>query len=121
MAQWARRPEHRDQMVLYATRLDDAIGPEHPVRLFDEILGCLSWTEWEGGYHLRLGQPPIHPRVLASVLLYGVMKRVRTSRALEAALRERIDFRWLAHGFQIDHSALREFRAKHSDKLKDLF
>lgn len=121
MTQWARAPEHRQQMVLYQVRLDDVIGANHLARLFDGILECLDWTAWEAHYHQRVGQPAIHPRVLAGVLLYGLLTRVRSSRALEEALRVRLDFRWLAHGFAIDHSTLSEFRRKHAQPLKDLF
>src|SRR6201999_1562007 len=72
-------------------------------------------------YHGRLGQPPIHPRVLAGVLLYGLLRRIRTSRALEEALKVRLDFRWLAEGRTIDHTTLSEFRRQQSQTLKGLF
>lgn len=121
MKQWARAPEHREQMVLYGRRLDDAIPAGHPVRLLDELLGLCSWEAWEAKYHGRLGQPPIHPRILASVLLYGLLARLRSSRALEDALKVRLDFRWLASGQQIDHTTLSEFRRKNSEPLKQLF
>jgi transposase len=108
-------------MVLYKVRLDEVIGANHLARLFDGILECLDGTAWQSHYHGRLGQPPLHPRVLAGVLLYGLLTRVRSSLALEEALRVRLDFRWLAQGFTIDHSTLSEFRRKHALPLKDLF
>ena len=67
------------------------------------------------------GQPPIHPRVLASVLLYGLLTRIRSSRALEEALCVRLDFRWLAEGRTIDHTTLSTFRKAHPEALKNLF
>lgn len=121
MAQWARGPERRDQMVLFARRLDDALPPDHVVRLLDEILSRLCWAPWEAKYHVRLGQPAIHPRVLASVLLYGLLTRIRSSRGLEEALLVRLDYRWLAEGRTIDHTTLSEFRRRHPAELKDLF
>jgi transposase len=108
-------------MVLYASRLDEVLPPEHCVRLFDEILCRLNWLGWEAGYHPRLGQPPIHPRVLASVLLYGLLTRIRSSRGLEEALVVRMDFRWLVEGRTIDHTTLSEFRRQHAAELKGLF
>jgi hypothetical protein len=59
--------------------------------------------------------------VLASVLLYGLLTRIRSSRGLEEALQVRIDFRWLAEGRAIDHTTLSEFRRKHGEELKKLF
>ena len=121
MTQWARAPQQREQMVLFAERLDDALPPEHAVRLLDEILSRIDWTNWEAQYHQRLGQPAIHPRVLSSVLLYGLMTRIRSSRSLEEALIVRLDYRWLAEGRTIDHTTLSEFRRRHPAELKDLF
>lgn len=118
---WAKSPEDRDQMVLFPSRLDDAIGKDHNVRLLDDILGRLDWSKWEIGYDLRRGQPPIHPRILASVILYGLLTRIRSSRALEEALQVRLDFRWLVEGRSIDHTTISEFRRKNADALKDTF
>ena len=121
MTYWASAPEQREQMVLFAERLDEAVPADHPVRLLDIILGQIDWTRWEACYHGRLGQPPIHPRVLAGVLLYGLLTRIRSSRSLEEALIVRLDFRWLVEGRRIDHTTLSEFRRKHGSELKDLF
>jgi transposase len=121
MTQWAKPAWDRCQLVLFPQRLDEAVAREHPVRLLDDILSRLDWTAWEAKYHVNLGQPAIHPRVLAGVILYGLLTRIRSSRALEEALHVRLDFRWLAEGRALDHSTLSEFRRKHPPELKDLF
>lgn len=121
MDSWAHAPRDRGQLVWFATRLDDALPADHVVRLLDEILCRLDWSRWEAAYHGRRGQPPIHPRVLAAALLYGLLKRIRSSRALEEALLARLDFRWLVAGRTIDHTTLSEFRRRHAEALKELF
>jgi transposase len=121
MSGWAPAPLPRDQIVLFQARLDEAIAADHPVRLFDEILGRLDWSGFEAGYDLGRGQPPIPPRVVAGILLYGVLTRVRSSRRLEEALRIRLDFRWLVEDRSVDHSTLSEFRRKHHKELKAIF
>jgi transposase len=121
MTRWAEAPERREQLVLFTQRLDDALPREHSVRLLDEILAQMDWSKWEAKYHPRLGQPAIHPRVLAGVLLYGLLTRIRASRSLEDALNVRMDFRWLVEGRSIDHTTLSEFRREHAVELKDLF
>lgn len=121
MDYWSASPQPRDQLVLFPTRLDEMIEENHPVRLLDEVLGCLDWSIFEAVYHGSHGRPPIPPRVLASVTLYGLMTRIRSSRALEESLRMRSDFRWLAEGRTIDHSTLSEFRRKRGEELKQLF
>ena len=121
MAGWARTPEDRNQMVLFPEKLDDIIPPDATVRVFDEILSVLDFSEFEKKYDLTRGQPPIHPRVLASVILYGLLQRIRSTRRLEEALIVRNDFRWLAQGFSLDHSTLAVFRVHHTAAIQDLF
>jgi transposase len=121
MSYWSKAPEDRGQLVLFPTRLDDAVAGDHAVRLLDEILGRIDWSEWEAKYHGRLGQPPLHPRVLCSVILYGLLTRIRSSRALEEALQVRLDFRWLVEGRGIDHTTLSGFRKQHQTEVKQLF
>lgn len=119
--EWAKSELSRDQLVLFPSRLDEAIEADHQVRLLDDILRRLDWSKWESLYERRRGQPPIHPRIVASVILYGLMTRIRSSRSLEEALQVRLDFRWLVEGLSIDHSTLSEFRRKNAEQLKDLF
>lgn len=111
----------REQIVLFPTALEDAIAPDHPVRLVDEILDQLDWTAWEASYHGSKGQPPIHPSVMAKILLFAMIRRLRSSRSIEYEIKHSIDFIWLAGGRRIDHSTLSEFRRKNSASLKDIF
>ena len=45
--QWAKAPEVRDQIVLFAQRLDDVVPIDHSVRLMDDILSRLDWSKWQ--------------------------------------------------------------------------
>jgi transposase len=121
MARWAQAVRSRDQIVLFAPTLEDAIPGDHPVRLFDEVLGRLDFSDWQRRYFLLDGQPPIHPRVMASVILYGLSLGVRASRKLEYACGNNIDFIWLTEGRVIDHSTLALFRVKFEVELKGMF
>lgn len=121
MTKFSAPPLSRDQLVLFPERLDQIIAQDHCVRMVDDILVRLDWSKWEQLYDGRIGQPPIHPRVIASVILYGILCRIRSSRSLEEALTVRNDFRWLVEGRTIDHTTISEFRRKNADQLKDLF
>lgn len=112
----------RQQLVLFSERLDEVLPEDHSVRRLVEILDRIDWSEWESEYqHEGVGRPPIHPRVMSGVILYGLMRRIRSSRQLEEALEMRLDFRWLAEGRSIDHTTLCRFRRCHAGRLKDLF
>lgn len=121
MTYFAKAPMPREQMVLFPRRLEDAIPDDHPVRILSELLDVVDWSEWNGAYHGSRGQPPIPPRVLAGILLYGLRQRVRSSRVLEYLARHNVDFIWLAEGHQPDHSTLCEFRTRFHKPLRGLF
>ncbi len=119
--EWIDRSNERSQQILFATSLDEAIPWDHPLRLFVQIIGRLDLGSLTNGYSPGLGRPGIHPRVMVSVLLWGLLSGVRTSRKLEEALQYRLDFRWLTGGLSIDHSTLSLFRHSRKTELKALF
>jgi len=120
MTGWAEAPMDRTQILLFSPTLDSMVGSDHPVRIFDEILGEMDWSSWEN-FYIGFGQPAIHPRVMASVLLYGLSQGIRSSRRLEWACCNALDFMWLSEGRRIDHSTFCKFRTYHEGALKDLF
>jgi len=121
MSGWNQAPYPRDQILLFRETLGDRIPDNHSVRLFAEILDQLDWSSWEQHYVLVAGQPPIHPRIMAGALLYGLTHGIRSSRRLEWACCNAIDFMWLVEGRTIDHSTFCDFRTKFKRELKDLF
>ena len=112
----------RDQLVLFSERLDEVLPDDHPVRRLVEVLDLVDWSAWEAEFrHHGVGRSPIHPRVQSGIILYGLLRGIRSSRLLEEALEMRLDFRWLAEGRSIDHSTLCRFRRSHAERLKALF
>src|SRR5438552_17418577 len=94
MAHWATSPLDRNQVTLFAPTLDQSIASDHPVRLFSETLDALDFSEWEAAYVRVLGQPPIHPRVLACCILFGLSLAIRSSRKLADAASNRLVLIW---------------------------
>lgn len=121
LSYWARAPQPRGQAVLFQTRIDDVIPDNHIVRVFAEILDGYDWSAWESHYDGVRGQPPIHPKVLAGLWLYGLRRGFRSSRRLEYMAGHNLDFLWLSEGHRPDHSTLSVFRTKFAAELKDLY
>lgn len=121
MSHWAAAPIDRTQIALFAPTLDDSLAADHPVRLFDETLRNLNWGDWESMYVRVAGQPPIHPRLMAAGILYGLTLGIRSSRKLEDACCNRLDFIWLMESHQPDHSTFCNFRTQFGPQLKSLF
>ena len=121
-----RSPEvPREQLVLWAERLEEAIPPDHPVRLVDYLLRSEAFREtfreWEREYALLEGKPPYHPRDLTALYLYGMLNRMRSSRQLEAACYNRWDVIRLMSGQHPDHSTIAAFVSKHAKELRSVF
>jgi transposase len=118
---WATPVLDRHQVTLFSPTLDQSIAGDHPVRLFSETLGALDFCLWEASYVRVVGQPPIHPRALAGCILYGLSLGIRSSRKLEDAAANRLDFIWLLEGRVPDHATICKFRTQFGKQIKDLF
>jgi transposase len=118
---FAQPPMDRRTSLLFHPTLDESISPNHPVRDLDELINVIDFWEWEREYHGSRGQPPIPPKLLAKVWLYGLSLRIRSSRRLEYAVGHNLDFIWLVEGRTIDHVTLSNFRKKFKQPLQDLF
>jgi len=121
MGRWNQAPFPRDQIVLFSQTVGERIPEDHPVRLMVEFLEALDWSPWERTYVLCVGQPPIHPRILAGAVLYGLTQGIRSSRRLEWACMHAVDFIWLVEGRTPDHATICNFRTRFAKELKDLF
>jgi transposase len=121
MIRWAQSNCNRNQIVLFAPTLEDSIAADHPVRLFHEVLAGLDFSPWEAEYERVEGQPPIHPRVMAGMILYGMSLGIRSSGKIEDATANRVDFIWLCQGRVIDHATVAKFRVKFAAQIKQLF
>lgn len=121
MSGWNQAPLPRDQILLFRETIGDRIPTNHSVRLLAEILDALDWSLWERHYVLVSGQPPIHPKIMAGAVIYGLTHGIRSSRRLEWACGHAIDFMWLVEGRTIDHSTLCDFRTRFAKELRDLF
>jgi len=49
------------------------------------------------------------------------MRRIRSSRQLEYACQNNLDFLWLVEGRTLDHDTICKFRVKFKEPLKELF
>ena len=117
---WAKPILGRHQGWLFSS-LDEMVAQDHVIRVIDAVLAEMDWSAWEARFLSdRRGQPPIHPMLLAGCILYGLTRRIRSSRELEDATRERLDFQWFMEGRAVDHSTFAAFRVTFKDELKAL-
>ena len=116
---WAKPVIGRERII---PSLDSLIAMNDSVRIFEEVMNEVDWGPWEAEYKRSgLGQPAIHPQHIASAIIYGLYRGIRSSRKLEEACCYRFDFMWLVENRRIDHTTFAKFRTKFHASLKDLF
>jgi len=118
---WAEPKEPRDQLRMLYPTLEDVVEPDAEIRVFEALLEEVDWRPWEAKYDGKRGQPPVHPRLLAGAILYGLTKRARSSREVERATRHWTDMMWFLEGRTLDHSTICEFRERFGEELLGLF
>lgn len=111
-----------DQGELFPPAFKDLVPPDHLVHFVRRIVGeDLDLSAIYSAYTASKGQPPYHPALMVALLLYGYCRGVYSSRKIELACEERLDFRALVGGERPDHSTIAEFRKRHGEALSQLF
>ena len=111
-----------EQGDLFPPRARDLVPPGHLVHLVRKVVQEeLDLSQIYGRYRSPKGQPPYHPALMVALLLYGYCRGIYTSRKLELACEERLDFRALVGSERPDHSTIAQFRKDHRDALSELF
>lgn len=111
------RDYNQRQTALFPHSFDDLIPISHPVRVVDQVVEQLNIQGLIKTYK-KEGNPSYHPKMLLKVMLYSYMTNIYSSRKIEQALRENINFMWLSSMTIVDHNTVNRFR---SNKLQGTF
>lgn len=100
----------QNQLTLLPKSLEELIPKHHMVRFVNALVDNMDLQfllkEYKGG-----GRPAYHPRILLKILIYGYIEGIYTSRKLAKAVRENINFMWLAGQRQPDFRTINRFRS----------
>lgn len=110
-----------DQAFLLPPSLGDLIAPDDPVRFLREVLPTLDLSAFDARYRAERGRPPYDPEMMLGLLLYGHMRRIRSSRRLAEACRRDVSFIYLAGRATPDFHTISEFRRRFSEETRGLF
>jgi len=106
----------QQQNLLLPPSLEELIGPDHVVRVVNEVVESMDLSDlinlYEGG-----GTSAYHPRMLLKVLLYGYSVKIYTGRRIAQALKQDIHFMWLSGMSRPDFRTINNFR---SSKAKEV-
>lgn len=90
------------------------------VRLVDFLETEVDFGGFEAAYAPG-GRPPLHPRLLVGLFVYGMLLRQWSLRELEALARRDVGGWWVCAGLTPDHSTLGRFALQHAGLLSEDF
>ena len=87
------RPWEPNQQMLFPPSVQDFVPQGHLAHFVrDVVREDLDLSAVFARYTERRGQPPYHPALMVSLLLYAYSRGVYSSRRIERACEERVDF-----------------------------
>ena len=108
---------NQNQNWLFPPSIEELIPENHPVRIVNSVIEQINITPLLKTYS-KEGHPSYHPRMMLKVMVYAYMDNIYSSRKIEKALNENINFMWLSGRQTVDHNTIARFR---SNKLKEVF
>ena len=102
-----------EYQVCLPMNLEIIIPSDEAVRLLNAVTEELNYSRLAATYS-RLGRIEYSPRLLFKVVLYGCSRGIYTTREIERACRENVNFMYLLEGHRPpDHNTIARFRKEH--------
>ncbi|AZA92886.1 Transposase domain (DUF772) [Chryseobacterium nakagawai] len=112
---------YQDQIMAIPPTLDELVAKGHPVRIVNDVINRINIQSLLDAYKIK-GTSSYHPQMLLKVLVYGYVSNVYSSRKLETACRENINFMWLSGMSYPDHNTINRFRGvRLKEALRSVF
>ena len=107
--------------VCLPINMEKIIPSDEPVRLLSAVLEELNYSKLTATYS-RLGRIEYSPRLLFKIVLYGCSRGIYSSREIERACHENVNFMYLLEGQRVpDHNTIARFRSEHlPEAVEDL-
>jgi transposase len=121
MAKIVFKANKSNQLLLLPPDLGSLIPGNHIVRVVDEVINQIKlaplFDTYKGG-----GTSSYSPRIMLKVLTYSYTQGIYTTRRIEKALRENVNFMWISGMSTPDHGTIHNFRAKRmKEAVEDIF
>lgn len=111
----------QNQISFLPPSLDELIDKNHLVRVVNQVVNAMDISELVNGYKGG-GTTAYHPRMLLKVLLYAYSVKIYTGRRIARALRQDVNFMWLAGMSRPDFHTINSFRSSRAkDVIESLF
>ncbi|RPJ74979.1 MAG: IS1182 family transposase [Alphaproteobacteria bacterium] len=121
MARIPFKKEKVHQLMLLPPDVGSLVPENHLVRMVDKIINELEisplFSTYKGG-----GASSYHPRTMLKIITYAYIEKIYTTRHIEKALRENINFMWISGMITPDHGTIHNFKSKRlKQAVEDVF
>ena len=111
-----------DEVWLFPASVQDFVPPGHIAHLIREtVREGLDLRAIISQYDEERGYPPYHPGMMTALLLYAYSQGIYSSRRIDRACHERVDFMAVTGLSYPDFRTISEFRKRHLGALSGLF
>lgn len=114
----AYKTGNRMQPIFLPPVIEDYVGLEDPVRVYDAFVEALDFKALEIPIEPTPGADEYYPKDLMKLIIYGYSYGIRTSRKLERACCHNLSFQWLMGGQKPDYRTIARFRSKYKEQIK---
>lgn len=118
------REPQRSQSAFRIEIPEDLLPPEHPARLFWNVLGTLDLSAFLADTRTAqhcAGRSELSPRMKLTLWLYALSIGVGSARRIADLILSDVAFRWVVGDLTVGHHCLSQFRAEHGVALDTLF
>jgi len=117
----AYRYGDRKQMGLFPQSIEEYVGKQDPVRVYDAFVESVDFSQLaiELDEH-QVGNSEYDPKAMLKLLVYGYSYGLKGSRKLERECHHNVSFIWLMGGLKPDHKTIAQFRRRHKKALKEV-
>ena len=114
---------NRRQYIMFPPCLDEFIGEDDPVRLFDAFVDRLDMRKvgFNRFVPAATGTPGYNPRDLLKLYVYGCYYEVRSSRKLARQCHCNLEVRWLINNLEPDFRTISDFRKDNKEAITKSF
>src|SRR3990167_5140392 len=112
---------NRKQKTFFPPTIEDYVGKEDPVRVYDAFIDSIDLQEM--GIIIepfQAGAPAFEPKAMLKLIVYGYSYGIRSSRKLERACYHNLSFMWLLSGIQPDYRTIARFRSDNKEAIKQI-
>jgi transposase len=115
-------PYSTDQMYLLPPSPSDWLPEDHLCYQVIDIVGELDMSDFLAGYGKDgRGAPAFSPYMMVTLLIYGWIRKIYSSRKLAALCRDDVGGRLIGGTYLPDHRTINTFRLRHQKALNGVF